>query len=279
MATRPVPALADEVASVEWYHCIQLAPGVVTPGHFDARPTVARVPLPASLAGRRCLDVGTWDGFWAFEMERRGAAEVVAIDIDDPDRWDWPPRSRLDGSALGGSAFVGGFKSGNRGFEVAHRALRSSVRRLDLGVHQLSPEDVGRFDFVFLGSLLLHLRDPVGALAALRGVCAGEAVVADTVELFPTLLRPRTPTARLEAVDRPWWWLPNAAGLEQMARSAGFDVVERSGVYFLPLGPGHPRPRLERPLRTLLSAEGRERLVVRARRGIPHAAFRLRPLA
>jgi tRNA (mo5U34)-methyltransferase len=271
--------LAAAVAAVDWYHCLELAPGLVTPGHFDARATVTRVPLPASLAGRRCLDVGTWDGFWAFEMERRGAEEVLAIDIDDPDRWDWPPRARLDGSAVGGRAIVAGFKSQNRGFEVAHRALRSSVRRLDLSVHDLAAEDVGRFDFVFMGSLLLHLRDPVGALAALREVCSGEAVVADAIDLLPTLLRPRTPTARLEAVDRPWWWLPNAAGLERMARTAGFDVVERSGVYFLPLGPGHPRPRLQRPLRSLLSPEGRERLVVRARRGIPHAAFRLRPLA
>ena len=228
MATRPVPALADEVASVEWYHCLELAPGVVTPGHFDARPTVARVPLPASLAGRRCLDVGTWDGFWAFEMERRGAAEVVAIDIDDPDRWDWPPRSRLDGSAARGRAFVGAFKSGSRGFDVAHRALRSSVRRLDISVHELAAEDVGLFDLVFMGSLLLHLRDPVGALAALRQVCSGEAVVADAIELFPTLLRPRTPTARLEAVDRPWWWLPNAAGLERMVRSGGSCVSSHS---------------------------------------------------
>ena len=70
--------------------------------------------------------------------------DISRDDGYDPDRWDWPPRSRLDGSALGGSAFVGGFKSGNRGFEVAHRALRSSVRRLDLSVHQVSPEDVGR---------------------------------------------------------------------------------------------------------------------------------------
>jgi hypothetical protein len=37
-------------------------------------PTVERLPWPSSLAGMRCLDIGTMDDFWAFELERRGAA-------------------------------------------------------------------------------------------------------------------------------------------------------------------------------------------------------------
>jgi tRNA (mo5U34)-methyltransferase len=85
----------------EWYHSIELAPGQVTPGWFDTRAAAAKVPLPERLDGKRCLDVGTWDGFWAFEMERRGADEVVALDIDDADGWDWPPRERLRGERAG----------------------------------------------------------------------------------------------------------------------------------------------------------------------------------
>ena len=49
----------------EWYHSIELAPGEVTPGCFDTRAVAGKVPLPANLAGKRCLDVGTRDGFWA----------------------------------------------------------------------------------------------------------------------------------------------------------------------------------------------------------------------
>jgi tRNA (mo5U34)-methyltransferase len=51
---------------------MELAPGVLTPGWLDHRGAVARVPFPDSLEGKRCLDVGTFNGFWAFEMERRG---------------------------------------------------------------------------------------------------------------------------------------------------------------------------------------------------------------
>jgi tRNA (mo5U34)-methyltransferase len=70
--------LAERVKLNGWYHTLELAPGVVTPGMFDLRPYVSRYGLPERLDGKRVLDIGTWDGFWAFEMERRGAAEVVA---------------------------------------------------------------------------------------------------------------------------------------------------------------------------------------------------------
>ena len=86
--------LRAQVAALRWYHTIDLGNGVVTPGLYDTPGECARVPLPASLEGRRCLDIGTADGFWAFEMERRGAAEVVALDIDDPDDYDWPGAPR-----------------------------------------------------------------------------------------------------------------------------------------------------------------------------------------
>ena len=87
MAETNVDSLRAALAR-QWYHTIELAPGVVTPGWFDTRPVSAKIPMPPSLAGKRCLDVGTFDGFWAFEMERRGAAETVGIDVLDPMQWD-----------------------------------------------------------------------------------------------------------------------------------------------------------------------------------------------
>ena len=82
--------MAARVADQHWYHTIPLRDGVVTPGFFDTRTAAGRVPLPESLAGLRCLDIGSADGFWAFEMERRGASEVVAVDVADPGEQDWP---------------------------------------------------------------------------------------------------------------------------------------------------------------------------------------------
>src|SRR5438552_2650983 len=70
-----------------------IAPGIVTPGWFDLRDLPPKLPFPSSMTAMRCLDIGTFEGFWALEMERRGAEEVIAIDILDPLAWDWPAGS------------------------------------------------------------------------------------------------------------------------------------------------------------------------------------------
>jgi tRNA (mo5U34)-methyltransferase len=263
------------VTSAHWYHSIELEPGVVTPGWFDTRAAAAKVPLPHDLTGLRCLDVGTWDGFWAFEMERRGAAEVVAIDIDDPDRWDWPPRERLQPERFGVQV-LGAVKGRGEGFREAHARLGSQVERRELSVYDLDPTELGHFDVVFCGSLLLHLRDPVLALERIRAVTARHAVIADSVELLASVRFPRRPVARLQGLDRPWWWQPNRAALLEMVAAAGFTVEQATGVYFVPTGPGHPRPRRRDLPRRLLSPQGREELIVAAR-GVPHVAVRARP--
>ena len=96
-AAASVAKAREAVADVPlWYHTFEVAPGVTTPGWFDLRPIVAKLPWP-DVRGKRCLDLGTYDGFLAFEMERRGAHEVVAADVADHELWDWPVRLRARG--------------------------------------------------------------------------------------------------------------------------------------------------------------------------------------
>jgi len=257
-------ALREAVAAHEWYHTLELAPGVLTPGWFDTRPIVAKLPLPESLAGMRCLDVGTFDGFWAFEMERRGAREVVAIDILDPTRWDWPANS--DETTI---REIGRRKAGGAGFELARRQLESQVDRRDLSVYDVDPATIGSFDFVYLGSLLLHLRDPVGALMRLRQICRGQLLAVETISPVLSLIFRRTPVARLDGRGRPWWWVANATGIVRMLEAAGFRILAPPQRLRMPAGSGTPKPRL-RPS-TLLSAASRD-TALRIWRGDPHVA-------
>ncbi len=259
------------MAAIQWYHTLELAPGVVTPGHLDTRTTVDRVPFPPSLAGSRCLDVGTFNGFWAFEMERRGADEVVAVDVLDPERWDWPTGSDPETIAA-----IGRRQGTGSGFEVAKRALGSSVRRLDMSVYDLDEREVGRFDLVYLGSLLIHLRDPVRALERVRDVCDGTLIVVDGIDLPLSFLFPRHPVARLDGRGRPWWWYSNAAGLARLVEAAGFEVVRGPTRLFIPPGVGWTRRR--RILRQLKTQQGRYQLTV-ALMGDPHAVVVARPRA
>ncbi|MDQ1374619.1 MAG: tRNA (mo5U34)-methyltransferase [Actinomycetota bacterium] len=254
---------------MEWYHTLELAPGVETPGWFDTRPLVAQLPFPASLAGKRCLDVGTFDGFWAFEMERRGASEVLAVDVIDPQGWDWPADS--EPSAI---EAIAQRKGRGEGFEVAKEALGSRVTRRELSSYDLDPADVGRFHVIYVGSLLLHLRDPIGALMRVRAVCDGTALMMDRVSLLLSALAPGVPLARLDGKGRPWWWNPNRAALLRYIEAAGFEVVGKPRRVSIP--PGRAQVRAPLRPRTMISRGGREALLV-SRRGDPHLAVLARP--
>jgi tRNA (mo5U34)-methyltransferase len=267
---RDLAELRREVESPPlWYHTIELAPGVVTPGWFDLRPIVDTMPWP-DVRGKRCLDVGTYDGFLAFELERRGAEEVVATDISDPSGWDWPLITRERGTQA--VATAAGGKTG-MGFEIARRALGSSVERVETSVYDLNGLDLGTFDVVVCGSLLLHLRDPVRALEAIRGVCDGAFLSAETVQLGLTLLHRRRPVAELKGDRNCQWWIPNVAGHRRMIAAGGFRIDEARRPYAIPFGPGHPAS--ERPLERL-----RQRTLTRlvtGRVGVPHSAVLARP--
>lgn len=262
------PVDPELIAARRWYHTIELPGGIVTPGEYDLRGALSRVPLPASLAGRRCLDVGTHDGFWAFEMERRGAEEVVAIDLDDLAAYDWPlPVPALTDEARTANA------ERLESFRIAHAALGSSVQRRFLSVYDLSPEAVGRFDFAVIGTLLLHLRDPSRALSAIAGVLEGELLVNDVISLSLTVLRPRTPAAKLMGVPGfPFWWALNLAGLRRLIISAGFEIVRSGRPYLVANGTGSEPWAVGR--RHALASVTRQALLLV---GAPHAWVLARP--
>src|SRR5262245_34297053 len=123
-------------AHEHWYHQIEVAPGVVTPGINDSQQILAALRLPERLDGQRVLDIGARDGFFSFECERRGA-EVVAIDSMPPEQ---------------------------TGFPIAKELVGSGVEMLQRNVYDLSPEEFGSFDLILFLGVLYHLRDPMLAL-------------------------------------------------------------------------------------------------------------------
>jgi tRNA (mo5U34)-methyltransferase len=220
------PSTSDLQAEVErypWYHSIDLGDGVATKGMFDHRPVLDRYPLPADLSGKRCLDVATMDGYWAFEMERRGAASVTALDLEDPEELDWPASLRHQDKALD--------ETKAERFALAKRALGSNVERVLLSVYDLSPA-LGTFDFVFCGDLLLHLKDPITPVENIRSVCTGSALIVNVITRFR--FNEKRPMAVLDGVDTFSWWTTNLEGLVRIARAAGFARVEAAEPFELP---------------------------------------------
>ena len=208
-----------------WYHTHDLGAGVVTPGMFDHRPKLDRYMLPADLSGMSCLDVGTMDGFWAFEMERRGAARVVATDVgDDPEELDWPPLWR-------GRVTTELDENKEKRFALVHEIRGSRVERVVRSVYELDT-DLGEFDLVFCGDLLIHLKDPITAIQRIRRVCRGTAIVVNPVVRFR--FRRRRPLAELDGIDEFQWWLFTEEALARMMRAAGFARVEVGEAFELP---------------------------------------------
>src|ERR1700694_3134091 len=133
-----------------WWHSFELPDGTRINGVCDLagqKHRLAQFPIPDDLRGQRALDIGAWDGWFSFEMERRGA-EVVAIDT-----WDNPR------------------------FHQIHRLLRSRVDYRQMDVYDLSPKRVGRFDIVLFMGVLYHLKHPLLALERVCAVTTGMAAV------------------------------------------------------------------------------------------------------
>jgi tRNA (mo5U34)-methyltransferase len=251
------------IEGIHWYHTLDLGDAGRTLGEFDTESALPRLPFPASLAGKRCLDVGTRDGFWAFQMEARGASEVVGIDVDHPLDVDnpWYPkavRQRLAEAVPDEEA---------RGFKVAHEILGSKVQRVTRSVYDLDPAEVGTFDFAYMGTILLHLRDPVGALMALRRVVTGHLLLNDSITPARRWLGTPPAAARLQSLDGPFWWMPNAPALRRYVEAAGFRVVQGPTAYTLGIDPR----RTPGAYRDRMSITRREWLRNKLRRGVAHA--------
>lgn len=232
--------LRARVADVPfWWHSIELGDGIVTPGAKTPallRDELASLALP-DLRGRTVLDIGGWDGYFAFAAEQRGARRVAVLDHDtwslelgeqqaywqrcreeerEPRHYKELPFWRPD------------TMPGRRGFDLARDALESRVEALALDFTTCDLSQVGTWDVTLFLGVLYHLEDPLGAARRLAQVTGDVAIVetaAIIVDGYEDVPLWRTfPGAELNG-DSSNWWAPNAAGLEAVLRAAGFARV------------------------------------------------------
>lgn len=205
-----------------WWHEIELAPGLVTPGDDSNRmklPILDALGLPRRMEGMRALDIGCSDGYFSFEMEGRGAG-VVAIDFV-PENYT--------------------------GFATARKILDSRVEyRMD-NVYNLTPEAHGLFDVVLFLGVLYHLRKPLAALDAIRSVMKpGAQLFVGTMLIDEYFLLPDGSVTSLDALNPvlrevPLWqayprdslngdytncFAPNMRGLQAALEEAQFRVEQ-----------------------------------------------------
>lgn len=213
------PALAR--ATVEtvpfWFHTFALnrGQGIYTPG--AARDHRYRVStLPTDFGGMSVLDVGTFDGFYAFLAEHRGADRVVAVDNEQYRLW---VASRWGVELEGGE-----------GFRAIQRLLGSTVEYRRMDAFELDRLDE-RFDLVYCFGILHRVENPLGLLRVLRGrTTSGGAVLVETYGIRPEdrdgpAIRVSEP-GEVYARDEFVYWGFGHTGLERLARIAGFSRAE-----------------------------------------------------
>jgi tRNA (mo5U34)-methyltransferase len=212
-----------------WFHTFSLDGGrLYTPG--VARDHRYRIPvLPENLTGKSVLDVGTFDGFYAFLVESRGAARVVAIDNEQYRDW---VRARW-GVELEGA----------EGFRTIARLLGSRVdyRRLDAFELDLIEET---FDLIFCFGILHRVSNPLGLLEGLRRRLAdGGRVQVETYGVAEPALDETAAIHVCEpgevyARDEFVYWGFSGGSLARLARHAGFAGAEVLAAATID---GHPR--------------------------------------
>lgn len=204
-----------------WYHRVPLRPGLTTPGSNAADLILALLDLPSNCTGLRVLDLGTRDGYFAFELERRGA-DVTAI--------DYIPDSTT-------------------GFRVCADLLGSKSKFVHANIYDLEPKEFGTFDIVLFLGLIYHLPDPMEALHRVRAVCRDRLCVESHVIDKALMLEDGTTVAmdtiapgldKLPLVqffkggslrgDPSNYWGPTLVALEAMIREALFTVTSSAHI-------------------------------------------------
>jgi tRNA (mo5U34)-methyltransferase len=210
----------------KWHHRIEVAPGVITPGLQETPALLAQIGMPEDLTGMRVLDIGARDGFFTFEAEKRGAAEVVALDNEPPD---------------------------HTGFAIAAELLGSKATYVTENVYALDEERFGRFDLVLFLGVIYHLRHPLLALDRIHDVTADDGLMLlETHMIDEGLVDGEGNWARLGdfnpaltglpivqyypgdmlGSDPTSQWAPNRAALEGWLRGAGFEPLSTWQVAF-----------------------------------------------
>jgi len=213
-----------------WFHTFSLdnSGEFYTPG--VARDHRYRIPaLPEDFSGMSVLDVGAFDGFYAFLAEARGARRVIAVDNEQYRVW---VKSRWGVELEGGE-----------GFAAIRELLGSKVeyRRLDaFDLDRLKEA----FDLILCFGILHRVENPLGLLKVLRRrLSANGRVLLETYGAADRTLGTSAgihvyEAGEVYARDDFVYWGFSAAGLGRLARVAGYEGFELSDT---PVIDGHPR--------------------------------------
>lgn len=225
MTTEELQVIRDKISKANWFHSFEILPGIFTPGQIpcNGKAYIDSLDIPAALEGKSAIDIGTWDGYIAFELAKRGAL-TTALDIQDPSR---------------------------TGFNIAREILELDVEYIHTpqGVYDL-PNAVNNrtFDIIMFLGVFYHLKNPIKAFECVASIMHEGSFLYFEGESFHVYAE----DSRGNPVKESWikkaaasdipltlcypgrykgasnWFIPNMACLRSWLESAGLEVLKIS---------------------------------------------------
>ena len=219
--------IVSDIAECRFYHSMDLPEVGTVHGGWDLRGRIDDYLGGVDVSGRRVYDVGTASGFLTFEMEKKGA-QVVSFDAENECQIQYPRFKRHKKKQDAEQRLLSirnNLERMKNSYWFAHRLFDSNARAVYGDIYNM-PEQIGMFDVVLVSQILVHLRDPVGAL-----IQAGE-FSNDTLIITEGVFSNDRPMQRLipcsdNELGRGWWIL--STGLyQEVLGLMGFEITSLS---------------------------------------------------
>ena len=207
-----------DLSEFVWYHATELPDGTVLPGVWDLRGHESAYLGGVDLAGKRVLELGPATGYLTFYMERMGA-EVVSFEAGFDVSIDTLPVKGEDQFEERLRVMQETIDRNHDAWWYLHRTLGSSARFVQGDIYDM-PADLGSFDVTLVGAILLHLREPWGALSQAARRTTETMIVTEPLQddLDPpeTNIMRFSPSAEHHLTN--WWSIYPGAVVSMLAR-------------------------------------------------------------
>ncbi len=214
-----------DLTDFTWYHATELPDGRVLPGAWDLRGHETDYLGRVDVAGRSVLELGPATGYLTFYMERQGA-DVVSFEAGFDVPIDTLPVQGRDDPVGRLQVMQDTIDRNHDAWWYLHRTFGSSAKFVQGNIYDM-PADIGAFDVTLVGAILLHLREPWGALSQAAARTKDVMVVTEPLQddLHPpesNIMR-FSPSAEHHVTN---WWSIYPGAVVSMLNRLGFGRTE-----------------------------------------------------
>ncbi len=196
---------------INWFHNIIFPDGTSTLGQ-NKEQFIGLLPS-IDFKDKRVLDIGCRDGFYSFYSEKRGANEIISIDIND----DQCRMNKLEGNV-----------DFSAGYLYAHNKLKSKCKYIfPYSIYDIDKSKFGEFDLVLFLGVFYHLVHPALALERINEVMKINGMLYLETELSNNSTHFHSKND-VYSGDYTCFWIMHYFDFEKLMDFMGFEIVQKN---------------------------------------------------